>query len=58
MTIENCKKLLAHYSEAKNDASLSAQARLNMKIAELNMIENMKAKGVKVEETTTKTKTK
>jgi len=51
MTLENCKKLLEHYKKAKDDSSLTAQARLNMKLAELDMMKNIKSKGGQVEET-------
>jgi hypothetical protein len=37
MTKANCERLLKHYEEKQKDASLSEQARLNMKVAAADM---------------------
>jgi len=37
MTLENCKRLLAHYEKAKEDPELSTRARHNMTVAAAEM---------------------
>ena len=48
MTIENAKRLLDHYKQAKDDSSLSAQARRNAELAYADMKSNLEARGVKL----------